>query len=166
MIQHQLREKIISAFSDVTFPKHLGIHAAEAMDDWVSDPEKLKGITAEKDFSGHWLDIPESHISGNSLGFNYLDSKSIEYYLPAFMVLAIDKPIYKNLYTLGYYLCPDDNPELYGYFQDRLSRITGIKKEVCVEFMKYLKVIIKDHSSEEADSIEKAINHRFWQTSS
>ena len=162
-----IKKEIKSAFKDATFPTHLGIRAAEVIDDWVSDPEVLKEITKKEDFKGNWWDIPEEHISGNGLGFNYLDSEGIEYYLPAFMTLAIEKPIYKNLNTLLYALDPgynDDEVDLYKHYCDRFSRVKGKRKEVTFKFLHYLREQLEIISIYDLEHINKVIAHDYWQT--
>ena len=167
----ELKKEIIEAFKDVSFPSHCGIHAAEAIDDRVSDPIELRKITKKMDFSGKWWDIPEEHISGNSLGFNYLDSEGVLYYLPAFMLLAIEKPIYKNLHTLAWELSPTvelepDDKGLYKHFREKFSKITGNKRIVCIKFMHFLKEKLSTISALDAEDIEKAIKHEYWQKNS
>lgn len=81
----RLKLGIEKAFNEVEFPEHRGIKAAEAMDDWVSDEDRLREITRRQDFHGPWQKVPIEHIRGNSLGFNYLDAKGVVYYLPAFL---------------------------------------------------------------------------------
>ena len=163
----ELKKEIKEAFKDVDFPSHCGILAAEAMDDWISDPAILRKLTKEKDFSGKWWNIPEEHISGNSLGFNYLDSAGVLYYLPAFMLLAIEKPIYKNLSTLVYELSPTvelepDDEGLYLHFCDKFSKITGSKRNVCIKFMYFLQEKLSTVSPLDAEDVKKTIKHEYW----
>ncbi len=80
-----IKAGIREAFGDVSFPNHMGIHAAIAMDDWISDPNILVEITEEKDVKGKWWEIPESEFKYMSLASCYFDAKSTEFYLPAFM---------------------------------------------------------------------------------
>ena len=161
-----LIKEIREAYIDAKFPDHCGIMAAQHMDDWVSDSAELRKLTLELDFNGSWWDVPEDHITGNSLGFNYLDSKGVVFYLPAFMTLALKKPIYSNLSTLIFYLNPPDksDKELYGYFLNNFSLIIGDKKAACMSFLRALKSLAEELPDGTIDirNIENAMSHEFW----
>ncbi|WNZ58238.1 hypothetical protein QT397_13155 [Microbulbifer sp. MKSA007] len=173
--REKLKEEIRNAFGDVEFPRHCGIRAAELIDGWIDDKELLANETKARDFCGHWWDVPEEHISGQSLGFNYLDAEGVEFYLPAFMVLAINKPIYKNLYTLAYELVPTEEIELdgkglYKYYCLKYSKIIGLKRDITIKFMQYLVVALRECTPDvpgwDGREVEKALSHEFWRASS
>ena len=159
-----LKEHIRSAFLDARFPEHCGVNAARARDEWVSDKRVLRRLTRKNDYRGPWWNVPDEHLN-NSLGFNYLDPRGFEFYLPALMTLAINKPSYGVLSILAWELNPakhDDDAEIYKHFKWRLSRIRGAKREACVSFLSYLSCLLQQFSAEDATGIAKAIEHPFW----
>ncbi len=166
-----LKLEIHNAFGDVEFPKHCGIRAAILRDNWVNDKDLLAKETKAKDYCGHWWDVPEEHISGQSLAFNYLDAEGVEFYLPAYMTLAINKPVYKNLITLAYELTPSeetgpDDKGLYDHFCKKYSNITGLKREVTIKFMQFLIESLNECTGLipewEGQDVEKALSHVYW----
>lgn len=164
MHSNKLKENIHSAFTNLRFPEHCGINAARARDEWISDARVLKRLTRKADYRGYWWDVPEEHLK-NSLGFNYLDPKGIEFYLPALMTLAIDKPSYPILSILAWELNPknhDEDADIYKHFQWRFSKIKHAKKEACLDFLIYLSNSIQQFSPEDAAAIKKAHEHPFW----
>ncbi|MES2820226.1 MAG: DUF6714 family protein [Pseudomonadota bacterium] len=163
-----LKALIRNAFCNIRFPEHCGINAANARDRWVSDARVLRRLTRKYDYRGPWWKVPDEHLE-NSLGFNYLDPKGVEFYLPALMILAIDQPSYGTLTFLGWELNParhEDEINTYNYFKWRLSRIQGAKKEACLAFLNYLAGALRVFSTEEATAVQQALEHPFWRKAS
>ncbi len=160
-----IKSQIIDAFGDVPFPEHLGIHAAIAMDDWISDPQKLIQITEEKDVKGKWWEIPEKEFKYMSLASCYFDAKATEFYLPAYMTAVLDDTCYPKYSCLQGWLTPGINDEecaLYDYFKEQFAKITGKKKDACIAVVEYIRDHLdpKDHGSRE--DIREILNHEFW----
>ena len=59
-------------------------------DNWVSDPDVLAKITADQDLKGEWWQIPDKELQECLLGSAYLDASGIEFYLPAYLTLALN----------------------------------------------------------------------------
>ena len=123
--REQLRDEIRAVFGSVPFPAHQGLRAAMAGDDWVSDPAILLQITAEQDIHGEWWEIPPRELEECTLAISYLDAAGVEFYLPAYMTMALDDlvcPKYRDV--VGSH-DPDSagaDDALRAYFRDRLSR--------------------------------------------
>ena len=160
----QLIDETKLVFGSVTFPAHQGIRAAMAADDWISDPEKLAQITAEKDIHGEWWEIPEEELQYCTLGLCYLDSAGIEFYLPAYITMAL-----KNLRYIDYihvidHLDPDLDGD-YTYFYQRFEKIQGEKKRICIRFLEYLLLNLDPsgyHEKSVRDDIKKILQYSFW----
>lgn len=168
------REELISeirdAFEDVEFPYHMGLIAAEEVDNWVNDKDILRKLTEQRDFHGPWWEIPESHLTRGSLGLNYLDSTGMAFYLPAFMTLALRKPELKNISPLVFELNPvyeENESDLFELFCDKLSKIQGKRKEVCVKFLYYMKEVLLLQGYPQiydVQDINMALQHDFWRS--
>ena len=59
-------------------------------DNWVSDPDVLAKITADQDLKGEWWQIPDKELQECFLGYAHLDASGIEFYLPAYLTLALN----------------------------------------------------------------------------
>ena len=164
--KQEIMDEIMEAFGDVPFPDHCGIHAAIAMDDWIDDPEVLAKITREQDVKGKWWEIPESEFEFISLALCYFDAKATEFYLPAFMMIAVKNPSYRNNKNLLIWLEPCRNKgdyDLYAHFKEKFSRISGKKKQSCITVLKYIRENLDPidilTSQEDVDAI---LSHEFW----
>ncbi len=168
--RQKLIKEIRQSFEDAEFPYHMGLIAAEAVDDWICDKKVLQELTQKHDFQGAWWDIPESHLTRGSLGLNYLDSTGMAFYLPAFMTLSLEKPEYKYVSPLVFELNPvheGDEDDLYSLFCDKFSKIKGKRKEVCIKFLKYMKEVLLmsgHHHISDIEDIDVTLKHEFWKT--
>ncbi len=163
-----IKAGIREAFGDVSFPNHMGIHAAIAMDDWISDPNILVEITEEKDVKGKWWEIPESEFKYMSLASCYFDAKSTEFYLPAFMTAVINDTCFPKYRCLLAWLEPGVNDEecaQYDYFKKQFANITGKKKASCITVLEYIRDHIdpKDYSGEK--DVNELLSNEFWNQS-
>ncbi|MDF1761818.1 MAG: hypothetical protein P1U57_00275 [Oleibacter sp.] len=166
---NQLANKIMNEFLNVPFPIHCGLHAAMAMDDWIGDERELRKITRTKDVLENWWEIPTDHLIKCMLALSYLDSAGIEFYLPAYMKAIIDEPklfdepgVRSNSWQVLFEMLPDtEDQELMKYFNERFSKISGSKKEVCVEFLELIagSAEYDDHARKIA---KEALNNEFW----
>ena len=162
MRSEELSARVRSAFGHVHFPSHRGIRAAMAMDDWITNEDALAAITAEKDIHGEWWQIPFSELRQCALGLSYLDAAGLEFYLPAYLNMALADLKYEDfrltLQLLDPGLAKDDL-----CFRGGLSAVAGTRKEVCVEFLQLLmeRVYSQDPLSIRAD-IERILEHPFW----
>jgi len=165
--RQKLITKIRSAFEDVEFPGHMGLIAAEAIDDWESEAT-IRDLTSKHDFHGAWWDIPESHLTRGSLGLNYLDATGMAFYLPAFMTFALKKRTCSYFEQLIFELNPvyeEDEKDLYIHFCKKFSKIKGERKQVCITFLKYMKeeLLLCGHQYiSQIEDINKALQHEFW----
>lgn len=167
MTDQKLLKEIRLVFDSVEFPSHLGIKAAELVDRWVSDSEVLKKATLDNDYHGPWYKVPEEHISGNGLGFNYLDPKGVIFYLPAFMTLAIKKPTYKNLTCIANAMSPPNLDEekgelLFNHFSNRFALLNEDQKNICVKFLYCIKENLRTFSKYDLEDLEETISHKYW----
>lgn len=162
------RQKLISdihdAFKDAEFPSHLGLIAAESIDDWVTDKKVLKDLTLKHDFHGPWWEIPESHLKQSSLGLNYVDSIGMAFYLPAIMTLSLkESTIIGSLIEQLDSVFENDTEGLYEHFCNKMSKIDGKRKKVCIEFMNYMKeILMLQGHIYYVTRINKALKHEFW----
>ncbi|QLI81684.1 hypothetical protein HZU75_09155 [Chitinibacter fontanus] len=165
----ELCHKIREQFSSAPFPRHCGLHAAMAMDDWITDEKTLKEITEREDYAGSWWDVPRGHLHNCMMALSYLDAAGINFYLPAYMTAIIEKPSdfdkpreYASSWQILFTMLPEDNdPELSDYFQERFSEIRGERKDVCREFLCYVKdcELYDEHARSIAN---KALASNFW----
>ncbi len=165
-----LSEKIKRAFGRIEFPSHCGLHAAVAMDDWISDEITLRNLTLEKDFAGDWWDVPIEHLLNCMTGLSYLDADGIEFYLPAYMVALIDRPeafyiseLFSRDGTLIFSMLPeyDDDEDFRTYFEEQFAKIVGHKKKVCREFLEFIR--LDEHYSRQAKELSiKALESEYW----
>ena len=96
-----------------------------AQDDWISDRDLLLRITAQQDIHGEWWEIPYQELRDCSLAISYLDSAGVEFYLPAYMTMALDEFTYPTYRCVLGSLDPNSaeaDARLREYFRDRLSR--------------------------------------------
>jgi len=159
-------EDIHLAFGDVPFPNHCGWHAAIAIDDWIDDPITLEKITKEKDIKDKWWNIPSDELGDCYMAQCYLDAKGVEFYLPAYLVIALRDTSKSKYYALTSWLLPpskNKDYDLYLYFLERFSKIDKIKRQICLRAIAF----IQEYKLDETDySLKKDINnilqHDFW----
>lgn len=164
-----LLNEIQRNFANVEFPTHLGLKAAEAIDEWVTDKKTLALLTKEKDFHGPWWEVPNSHLREGSLGLNYLDSKGFIFYLPAYMSLAIKEPSYVNFYSLISELNPiyeGEYVDLYVHFCQKLSLLDKAQRQSVKNFMRFMTeelMLMIPLPTGEISDLYKSLNHEYWQ---
>jgi len=115
-------------------------------DNWVSDPDVLAKITADQDLKGEWWQIPDKELQDCSLGYAHLDASGIEFYLPAYLTLALNGRDINHYSDAFYQLRVDpeeeDDEDIRKddrkFLISRLSKIKGEKKQVCIEFLEYV----------------------------
>ena len=56
----------------------------------VSDPDVLAKITADQDLKGEWWQIPDKELQDCFQGYAHLDASGIEFYLPAYLTVALN----------------------------------------------------------------------------
>ncbi len=173
-MQNQSEEKkslikeVHEVFGDIPFPEHCGWNAAMAKDDWIDDPTELKRITDEKDIKGKWWKIPSSELDNMSLAQCYLDSKGVEFYLPACLVIVLNDETKRKYQSLIYWFEPpqkDDKDDLYPYFLDMFSRINKPQKKVCMRILQYIDTYLVDpRVTITKDAIDRTLKHEFWKS--
>ena len=140
--EEQLIQRIRGVFGSVPFPKHCGLRAGMERDNWVSDPDVLAKITADQDLKGEWWQIPDKELQDCSLGYAHLDASGIEFYLPAYLTLALNGRNINHYSDAFYQLRVDpeeeDDEGMREHLISRLSKIKGEKKQVCIEFLEYV----------------------------
>jgi hypothetical protein len=140
-VEEQLRQRIRGVFGSVPFPKHCGLRAGMEKDNWVSDPDVLAKITADQDLKGEWWQIPDKELQKCFLGAMYLDASGREFYLPAYLTVALNgRNInhYRHAVLLLDVYPEEDDENMRKHLISRLSKIKGEKKQVCIEFLEYV----------------------------
>jgi hypothetical protein len=164
-----LRKVIRTAFSSVPFPVHRGLRAAASMDGWNTDPIRLAGMTAEQDVHGEWWEIPACELLEWRLGLMYLDAEGVEFYLPAYLTMALEEWIRLKVKLVLEALDPGEESsskeglELARYFEQRFVRIVGSKRGACVGFLDY--AVQHLDPADELSGHEVAVRiraHDFW----
>ncbi len=162
---NDLIDQIKQAFQDAIFPSHLGLHAALAMDSWIKDPEKLKKITKEKDYWGNWWDVPYKHLEKcGDIALNYLDYTGVYFYLPAFMLRAIQEKTPKSLIPLIIFMNPnpfEGDKELYLYFCEHFKLFDNNKKKICMDFLRFMKIVHAEQAGL-LEGIDEILESGFW----
>jgi hypothetical protein len=171
----KLREQIRAAFGTVPFPSHLGLRAAVAADEWVSDPIELARITAEQDVHGEWWEIPREELLRDLIALTYLDAAALEFYLPAYMTLALNELARSSLRPALELLEPpneveasrdgDDRGMLAWRFREVMSRIVGDKHRVAQAFLTFLRDHLEVETAFEArEKVAAILQHPYWRT--
>ena len=99
-------DAIETAFGHIRRTGSIGIHEAEAVDDYADEREMARARAL--DTHRLWQDIPDEDIEACPCAFPYLSRKSFRFYLPAYMRWALgtddlDCPSFGGLmYSLGY----------------------------------------------------------------
>ena len=167
-VEEQLRQRIRGVFGSVPFPKHCGLRTGMEGDNQVSDPDVLAKITADQDLKGEWWQIPDKELQDCFLGYAHLDASGIEFYLPAYLTLALNgRKI--NDYLNAFYcfrIDPEEDDEDTRKFTIwRLSKIKGEKKQVCIEFLEYVHSRFSDEKrvlNDLACDANKLLHDKFW----
>jgi hypothetical protein len=168
-----LRKRIRDEFAEVPFPEHCGLHAAVAMDDWIDDEKTLREITLKKDYIGDWWNVPIEHLVECMMALSYFDASGMEYYLPAYMNAVVSNPevfdvprIKSSSWQVVYTMLPDTkDPELIEHFNEQFKNIQGGKKQVAIEFLRYI-ANCDAYNEHARDIANEALNHEFWSCSS
>ena len=161
--------EIRKEFSDVPFPAHCGLHAAVAMDDWITDQRALREITIQQDYMGEWWDVPKEHLLKCMMALSYFDAAGVDFYLPAYMCAIVEAPesfdipgVRSSSWLVLSHMRPDDEDEvLREYFYDRFSNIRAGKRRACRDFLQYVAscAAYSEHARELA---VEAVAHEFW----
>lgn len=140
--EEQLIQRIRGVFGSLPFPKHCGLRAGMEVDYWVSDPDVLAKITADQDLKGEWWQIPDKELQDCFLGYAHLDASGIEFYLPAYLTLALNGRNINDYSNAFYWLLnvdpAEDDEDMRKFLISQLSKIKGEKKQVCIEFLEYV----------------------------
>ena len=161
-----LKEEIRDTFGDVPFPSYRGLRAAQAIDDWVSDPEILQNITGTKDIKAKWWEIPYDELNKYLIADSYLDASGIEFYLPAILTMALEEQNQLNLDRALSILDPNPGNSmdqgLNDYFCARFSKINVKKREVCIKFMKLIKPLLNEENCYSQKDVDLILRDKFW----
>jgi hypothetical protein len=68
-------------------------------DDYAQD-EDVRRVTLEKDYRGEWWEVPERELCECVLARAYLDSDGVQFYLPAYLSLALKDIPAQHLWVL------------------------------------------------------------------
>jgi hypothetical protein len=167
--REMLRAVLRCAFGPVAFPAHRGLRAAATMDEWNTDPRALADITAQQDLQGEWWEIPARELFEQSLGLTYLDAQGLEFYLPAYLSMALEDWTHRKIRLALEALDPGEPrgeqecAELLAYFEERLARIVGPKRSACLDFLEFavLHLDPAEEFSGHADAV-RIRAHPFW----
>ena len=173
-----LNAQLFAAFAEIPFPR-FGLRATRAMDDWISDETILVEITATQDFHGEWWEISEEELKTYALdAMCYLEPAGVEFYLPAYLLRAVNNLDYRSYSSIVNWLNPpqkredeteDEFQEMYNLFCHRLSKIVGRKRQVCKSVLVFL---VEKISCYEINSycketmlkeIQQILTHSYWQ---
>jgi hypothetical protein len=163
--REELEAEIKAAFGSVAFPSHQGLRGSMAMDSYATDAE-VEAITVGQDIRGEWWQIPLDELRYCSLALSYLDAAGVLFYLPAYLVMALDDVGKRRLWVLDIVdtALGDDDPGHRAYKEGRLSRLNGAQRKVCVHALQFLRSqLIDDGSTEyERHRIERTLNDSYW----
>ena len=163
-----LVDLVKAEFGSIAFPSHRGLRAAVAMDDWISDPNELRRITAEQDVKGEWWQIPESELKHICLASSYLDAAGTQFYLPALLVAVVRGLKYEHYAALVRWLTPLQNEPgcaLYDYFVEKLSKVTDGQRDACVAVLRYVASQDDPKHPWTREEIEVLLTHEYWRAS-
>lgn len=157
---------IKEAFGSVSFPNHMGLRAAKAVDGWISDKDVLARITREEDIIADWWDIPNAELDQCTLGLSYLDSEGIDFYLPAYMCRHVKTPTKGKFPFVIMIMDPNiiwSEPPLRELFESRFSKINSAKKLACRLFLERMKERYSESVTGRIGQIDGVLEHSFWQ---
>lgn len=136
------------------------------MDEWRADPALLLKVTAEQDIHKEWWEIPPRELQECVLAVAYLDAAGVEFYLPAYLTLTLEDLSRARLWALNF-LDPeingvDEDPDRRNLFFERLSRITGAKRDACIAFLDFVRAQSIPYEPEIASDAGRILQHEFW----
>lgn len=142
----RLIDQIKEAFAEVKKPyNHFGIYTARAHDEY-SEPSEEE-VQLDRELDRYALTPQQMHECYTALTF--LEPAGYHYYLPAYMILAINQETIKDkslrdsivFNSAEYALSPgsSDDLELNKYWEKRHKRFNRSQIEVIIQFLEYCK---------------------------
>lgn len=89
-MSEQLAAEIEEAFGEVGLGDGLSLSQAQALDH-MEAPEIVQRAR-NKDHDVRWQEIPDDRVEEYHYALTYLDPQGLRFYLPRFMVFALDHP--------------------------------------------------------------------------
>lgn len=127
-----LRERVIQAFREAPYPGDNNLIRnpdAPFMDDYA---QIIKHCTGRS-----WTECDREAIVNNDVNLPFFSPEALAYYLPAFMLVALDEPEGSETDKIVFSLMPPapDDAERTSYFQRMVSRFTPEQREVIRDFL-------------------------------
>jgi hypothetical protein len=133
----KIKNTIIQAFDNVSYPKNITLYVAQAHDNYEYDEDKKY---KKNDFVGKWQDIPISHIEDCCCALSHLEPDGVRFYLPAFMLWVLDN--YESQtedisYATFSAFLTFKNKDLENFHNEQFSLFNKEQKYACAIFLKY-----------------------------
>src|SRR5690606_23087778 len=126
----------------------------------------LGKVTAEQDIHAQWWEIPARELQEGVLAIAYLDAVGVEFYMPAYLTLALGDLSRARLWALNF-LDPeingvDEDPRRRDLFFERLSRIVDAKRSACIAFLDFVRAQSMPDAPEVAADADRILRHAYW----
>ena len=123
----ELIERIRAAFAEVVLGDGIGLHQAEAMDDYATEFTLLKLRPSDEALDWSRLNLDDLNKCSSALAF--FDAKGMRFHLPAYLAAELNKTLTVDLM---FHLIYDND-----YARDRFSFFTAEQRSVVAEYLEY-----------------------------
>lgn len=89
--REQLIAAIHTAFSGVTLEEGVGLHEAQAIDDY--EDQWVQKKYREEDEKLDWRKIPYDRLQSHQSSLSFFDPKGMRFHLPAFLIAELDRQL-------------------------------------------------------------------------
>ena len=152
----ELKKLINEAFKNVTLEDGVSLHQAEVMDNYG------EGVTAkefemlpESEITNDWATISASELN-NHLYLVYMDAKGFRYYIPAFMMNALNE--YEDGYVV-FNLLPEKG-DLWEYKMAQYALLDDDQRKAIAQFLQWAPYLLDFDLMDEMDA-ENALKN-YW----
>ncbi len=145
MQNNELLEKIRTAFNGVTLGGGIGLHQANAIDDYKSNEECLR--ERERDEKLNWQIVSAGDLNHCFSSYSYLDAEGVRFYLPAMMVCEVS----------GAYNHSVGDRLSSGHAEERYEILNREQRVAVIEFLNWC-VSGDDYDFERMEIVEALLN--------
>jgi hypothetical protein len=133
-IKAKVAETIRAAFGDVLRDGGVSLHQADALDDYAEEAEFK--AAERKDPEYRWQDISSDKISKFNGSLTFFDDKGFRFYLPAFMIFALDsfEPTHGSMDADGVLFATSDP---HGFHKEHFAILNPSQMEAVAAFLKF-----------------------------
>ncbi len=123
----ELIKRIHTAFAAVVLGDGIGLHQAEAMDDYATEYTLRKLRSGEEALD--WSRLSVEELNKHSSALSFFDAEGMRFHLPAYLAAELNKTLTVDLM---FHLIYDND-----YARDRFSFFTAEQRSVVAEYLEY-----------------------------